>query len=146
MTNQQRDFINDTSQSERRRASTYHQYHLPDEEMGGRYQKLEPQSIVGGTPIPEYPAGAPWTREDAGLEPPLGWSVEEQTTVGEPHEVAESLTTGATHILPFACLSEEDAPPPASPPHSPHSVKGESGASSDHLRRRASATNFKRRI
>jgi hypothetical protein len=122
-------FINEASQDERyeivvndRRVNTYLSHTDPNAELGGRYRKLEPQSITGQTPIPQAYAGAPWTREDAGLEPPLGWSVEDQEPVGT--EVRASLGDGSTFTTSVAddataistvASSEEPAPAPRSP-------------------------------
>jgi hypothetical protein len=131
MSNQRREFINDTSQAERRaalandrRVSTYHQFKLPEEELGGRYRKLEPQTIVGSdNPIPSYTRAAPWSATQLPDEPPLGWSVEDQMPVGEPHEVEASLGDGSTFPTSVAddatdrmvASSEEPAPAPRSP-------------------------------
>jgi hypothetical protein len=124
-------FINEASQDERyeivvndRRVNTYLSHTDPNAELGGRYRKLEPQSITGQTPIPQAYAGAPWTREDAGLEPPLGWSVEAQEPVGTEAEVRASLGDGSTFTTSVAddataistvASSEEPAPAPRSP-------------------------------
>jgi hypothetical protein len=58
---------------------------LHDPPAGGRFAKAD--YIVGEEQVPRYPAGPAWTRNDPGLEPPLGVSVDEMLPRGEPFEV-----------------------------------------------------------
>jgi hypothetical protein len=133
--------------NQRREPNTFLSHTHPELEIGGRFAAEAKHTIIGrDNPIPKYTHAAPWAETQLPDEPPLGYAIDDQEAVGTLQEIEQNLTTGATQHPPLPCLSEEAASPPATPPHSPHSVKGESGASSDHLRRRASATNFKRRI
>jgi hypothetical protein len=61
-----------------------------DLENTGRHSK--PQQIVGTTPAPEYPAGPNWSPDPTGIEPPLGYDINEPVVVGEPHEINASLS------------------------------------------------------
>jgi hypothetical protein len=100
MTNQTRQpFTNSASQSERaqvleneRRArrDTMHNRAMAEFslEQAGRHAK---QSTVIGTGAPNYPAGPNWSINPTGVEPPLGWDVNQIEPVGEPLEVAKSL-------------------------------------------------------
>ena len=53
-------------------------------ETGGRYARSS--QVVSSTGAPTYPAAADWTQADPGLEPALGYSVEDQEPTGEIHE------------------------------------------------------------
>jgi hypothetical protein len=70
--------------------STYFQHAQsdPDLELGGRFKQLIPTSVTGSgpSPIPQQPEGSPWANDPIGLEPPLGFSVEDHEAVGELHE------------------------------------------------------------
>jgi hypothetical protein len=57
-------------------------------ELGGRYKR---QSQVIGTEPPIYPAASSWTEQDPGLEPVLGYSIQDQEAVGTQAEIAASL-------------------------------------------------------
>ena len=71
-------------QAERRRvlreqASTFldHARAAADDEAGGRFARVQPQSVIGSTPIPQYPqAGTPFQSDPCGLEPPLGIAID----------------------------------------------------------------------
>ena len=72
-------------QAERRRilreqASTFldHARAAADDEAGGRFARIQPQSVIGSTPIPQYPqAGTPFQSDPCGLEPPLGYRIDD---------------------------------------------------------------------
>jgi hypothetical protein len=72
-------------QAERRRvlreqASSYldHARGAADDEAGGRFARVQPQSVIGSTPIPQYPqAGTPFQSDPCGLEPPLGYRIDD---------------------------------------------------------------------
>jgi len=77
---------------EERRLKTYHGHAQSsvDDERGGRFAfSGSSATVTGASPIayPAQPAGSPWASDPIGSEPPLGYSVETQETVGEPHEV-----------------------------------------------------------
>jgi hypothetical protein len=60
----------------------------------GRHAAAAKVSVSGVAPFvkyPKMPSGSPWAEDLSGVEPPLGWSVEAQEAVGEPHELAASI-------------------------------------------------------
>jgi hypothetical protein len=85
--------------AEDRKASSYmaHAAANVDEDRGGRYAAIEkPSTVVGASSIsyPTQPEGSPWANDPIGLEPPLGFSVEDHDPVGELHERGDA-STGA---------------------------------------------------
>jgi hypothetical protein len=56
-------------------------------EMGGRFSSVGAQTVIGADPVANYPAAAPHQRDPCGIEPPLGYSVNQLT----PHELEPSL-------------------------------------------------------
>jgi hypothetical protein len=62
---------------------------LHDPPAGGRFAKAD--YVVGEEQVPIYPVGPAWTRNDPGLEPPLGYSVHDLEPCGTPAEVQVSL-------------------------------------------------------
>jgi hypothetical protein len=66
------------------------------QEQGGRYSTGT--LVTGQAPHVQYPRlpSGPWAQGDNPIEPPLGWSVEAQETVGEHFEVEASLKVEAT--------------------------------------------------
>jgi hypothetical protein len=136
VTNQQRDYINETSQAERRatldndrRASTYLSHVHDADEMGGRYKAVHTQTVIGKQEQIQYPKGADWCCESAGVEPPLNYRIDDMEPCGEYAEVAASLNAlGDVAASPFPATS----------------TKG--GASSDRLSSLKGAAHFKRRI
>jgi hypothetical protein len=100
-------FNNSADQSERRevldndlrlqRGSTYHSHTNIDEEAGGRFARQQPMLIVGAAPVPLYPGSVPaWTQDRGPDEPPLGFSVDAQEPLGEPHELEASMGTSSS--------------------------------------------------
>jgi hypothetical protein len=71
----------------KRDAGTFLSHTHSDE--GGRFAK--PQQIVGSAPVPEYPAGPNWSPQAVGVEPPLGFDINETPVVGEYHEIEKSI-------------------------------------------------------
>jgi hypothetical protein len=73
---------------EHQRGSTFldHARSSADDELGGRFARHQPQTIIGATPLPKYPAGSgPWSGADpVGQEPPLGFSVNDLEPMGPP--------------------------------------------------------------
>jgi hypothetical protein len=96
-------FRNDTSQKERAEVlkndravqkNTFLSHTHSDE--GGRFAK--PQTVIGETPTVQYPMAAPnWSSDPTGVEPSLGFSVEDHEPVGEPGEVRASLEALGDH-------------------------------------------------
>jgi len=68
----------------RKDKDTYHSRAEADLEAGGRWAK----PTIG---VPEQPVTSLWSRDPVGIEPPLGFSVNEMDPVGEHHEVQRSL-------------------------------------------------------
>jgi len=84
-----------------REIATYHSVAQSalDDERGGRYSGSGSKAtVVGSSPIqyPAQPEGSPWSRDVCPPEPPLGFSVEDQPVVGEPHEVRASTEDSRT--------------------------------------------------
>jgi hypothetical protein len=49
-----------------------------DDEAGGRFAPVQPQTVIGSAPIPQYPqASTPFQSDPVPVEPPLGYSVDE---------------------------------------------------------------------
>jgi hypothetical protein len=85
---------------DRKVRSTYFQHAQshPDLEMGGRFKKLIPSTVVGSSPIssvPQQSLGSPWHSDPVGTEPPLGIDVNAQDPVGVPHERTETKPVAA---------------------------------------------------
>jgi hypothetical protein len=72
--------------SDRLARSTYFQHAQadPDLELGGRFKKLTPSTVVGSGPVsyPRLPETSPWSCDPCPPEPTLGYSVEEHEPVG----------------------------------------------------------------
>ena len=86
---------NKSDQAERRslagstNTTTYHSRAMVDFELestAGRFGK--PSVVSGSQPGVHYPAAAAWTRDGAGVEPPLNFDINAQEPVGELHELA----------------------------------------------------------
>jgi hypothetical protein len=93
------------NEERKRDAGTFLSHTHNDE--GGRFAK--PQQIVGAKPVPEYPAGPNWAPQAVGVEPPLGFDINETPVVGEPWEVEASLERAEQQASPQSL----DAQPPA---------------------------------
>ena len=49
-----------------------------------------------------YPAGPAWTRDQVGLEPPLGVAIDDLEPTGNAHEIEASIAhSNAAHIVPI---------------------------------------------
>ena len=87
--------------------STYHQFSSQtDDDKGGRWAKNSP--IIDATLPGAYPAAAV-PNADTGLEPPLGYSIDDHEVVGTPAEVEASLKSlpgvvAPTEIVPFSVV------------------------------------------
>jgi hypothetical protein len=77
-----------------RKAGTYHGVASADiqDERGGRYSGMTRPSVIGSSPViyPPQPSTSPWHKDFGGLEPPLGFSVEDQPVTGEIWEQERS--------------------------------------------------------
>jgi hypothetical protein len=87
------------SQAERRRVlandrkvlATYHAVAQTsiDDDRGGRFAVRSPTTVVGTSPVtyPRLPLSSPANQAAmTAQEPPLGYSINDQECVGEPHE------------------------------------------------------------
>ena len=85
-------------ENERKVGSSYfhHAQASADDDRGGRFAAVNPTSVTGSTPASQYPrqpATPPWSHDPCGLEPSLGYVIDQQEAVGEPHEIAASLAS-----------------------------------------------------
>src|SRR6516162_1790948 len=81
-------------EADERRRRTLHGHALDGEpELGGRFSKVSTTTVVGTSPVsyPQQPEGSPWRSDPCPIEPPLGYSVDEQEPVGEMFERASSV-------------------------------------------------------
>jgi hypothetical protein len=73
-------------------------------DAGGRFSNVGAQTVVGQSEVTRYPAAAAHQRDPCGIEPPLGYSVNDLT----PHELEPSLASPAQATDPTSA----DAPNP----------------------------------
>ena len=82
--------------------TTFHQQAMIDLQLesGGRFAK---DTIVSGTEASvHYPPGPTWTRDQVGLEPPLGVAIDDLEPTGNAHEIEASIAhSNAAHIVPI---------------------------------------------
>jgi hypothetical protein len=57
------------------------------DETGGRYRATETTQITGSKTTSDVLVAPAWSRERAGEEPPLGYSINDQEPVGTPAEI-----------------------------------------------------------
>jgi hypothetical protein len=100
---------NDRKVREQQQAGTFFSHTHPEDEVGGRFARVSPMTIVGATPIPKYPQlpSGPWSGSDpVGQEPPTGVAIDYMRPL-EPSMVGASSVeaTGPTSA---------DAPSPSS--------------------------------
>jgi hypothetical protein len=107
----------EVTQAERRRilreGTTFHQHAQSqiDDEAGGRFGVIAPRVITGTTPIPKYPAAGTHQSDPVGVEPPLGFSVNDlEPSVGTTRPIED--TGGAA--APSCPSGVEPAPPSSS--------------------------------
>jgi hypothetical protein len=79
-----------------RRGFSYHEWtaNQSDLEARGRFAAVN-KATVTPAPMPALPEGSPWHADPVGQEGPLGYSIDEQPPVGEPHELAKSVAMAA---------------------------------------------------
>jgi hypothetical protein len=111
------------------------------DELGGRFARIQPQSVTGSTPIPQYPAAsAPFQSDPCGVEPPLGTNINFVEPCGTAAEIEASLRVATGFQLPVAAgptsaeapslnaLGDEQrsdvGPPSTTPAARPPSSKG----------------------
>jgi hypothetical protein len=97
----------DIEQRERRElarstgATTYHARAAADIALLGQGRHTQGAVVTGSVRVPQVPRqpeGSPWSGDLVPPEEPLGWSVEAQEPVGEPHEIAASLAAAAPEV------------------------------------------------
>jgi hypothetical protein len=143
-------FNNETSQSDRRKVlendrqvrSTYfeHAQSDPDLEMGGRFSRVNPSTVTGTAPGPEYPRlpSGPWSEgPGGGPEPPLGIDINAQEPTGEKHEVEASTADGTSAV-------EDASAVPVKPMHRMDTVEVRAAATV--TRHPVVAAGFRRRF
>ena len=86
-----------------RKASTYHALAsaAADELAGGRFaQSSNRQTVIGASPIsyPQLPEGNPFKCDPVGMEPPLGYKIDDMDAVGERHEIERSQASAAASV------------------------------------------------
>jgi hypothetical protein len=94
--------------------TTLHALANLDTSLGGRFAKAD--YVAGQGPSVDYPAAGDWTRNagGVGIEPPLGFSVNDIAPTGEAFEVERSLASlGGSVAAPAMIPSSEAASPPA---------------------------------
>lgn len=71
---------------------TYHQLTVGEADLvQGRFASVSKTQVTGATQqYPQLPETSPWHHDPVPIEPPLGFSVDEQIPVGEAHEIASS--------------------------------------------------------
>jgi hypothetical protein len=75
----------------------------PELELGGRFAKVTPSTVVGAAPVtsvPRQPEGSHWHSDPMPMEPPLGLDINAVEPVGEPHELRASEQVAATNSEP----------------------------------------------
>jgi hypothetical protein len=83
-------------------ASTFQSFAQAEaEEVRGRFSQFEKANVIGSTAKPSQYPPAP-NHDTTGIEPPLGYSIDEQVVVGEPHEVRASLASASLPSSPDA--------------------------------------------
>jgi hypothetical protein len=77
-------------------------------EMGGRFSSVGAQMVVGADPVANYPAAAPHQRDPCGIEPPLGYRIDElEPAIAPP--VVEAQASGPAEAPASPSLSEHAA-------------------------------------
>jgi hypothetical protein len=99
-----------------KRLSTYLAHALADsEDIGGRFKKVAPMTVVGATPVPEYPRqpeGSPWSQQWPDGPDVYGVPIDAQEPVGEQFEIeaAQRILDERSAALPADGEPVTDAP------------------------------------
>jgi hypothetical protein len=72
------------------KGSTFHQFAQADADIPGRFSAVAHATVVGADPIPRYPAAAAHQHDPCGLEPALGYAIDEL----EPSPMTRAQATG----------------------------------------------------
>jgi hypothetical protein len=80
-----------------REGSTFHQHAQSsvNDETGGRFAATGVPTVTGATPIPKYPAAGAHQSDPVGIEPPLGFSVNDLEPSALPCAEATGAPAGA---------------------------------------------------
>jgi hypothetical protein len=118
---------NDKLVREQQQGTTFSQFAQAEaEEVRGRFSGHERATVVGASPIPEYPA-AFHQRDPVPDEPALGVDINEMPPTGEAHEVERSIQqlggavpapasaplSDAVETTASPSLTDDDEPPRA---------------------------------
>ena len=79
--------------------STFHQMANLDTSLGGRFSAGG--YVNGSEPAVNYPAGPAWTRDQVGIEPPLGVAIDDLEPTGNAHEIEHSTAQVAAPVVPI---------------------------------------------
>jgi hypothetical protein len=112
----------------REQTGTFMSHTHDDLDLGGRFAKQTPQTVIGASPVPQYPAGPAWSHDPTGIEPPFPLDVNQMQPCGEAHEIAASSARsgdagigsgeldGGAVAAPASGSSSSDAVETAAPP------------------------------
>jgi hypothetical protein len=101
-----------------REGTTFHQFaqSTANDEAGGRFAAIAPTTVTGATPVPRYPAAGAHQCDPVGIEPPLGFSVNDLEPIEPSALVSSAEATGApagavaaAERLPSASAQPDDA-------------------------------------
>ena len=108
----------EVTQAERRRilreGTTFHQHAqaFADELSQGRFAATGVPTVTGATPIPKYPAAGAHQSDPVGVEPPLGFSVNELEPSTDSVSLPAVEQLGGAADAPSAPPDVEHAAPP----------------------------------
>lgn len=90
-------------------ATTYFQQSQVAEELDAKAGRFAKPSVVSGAnptvQYPRLPSSSPWSSDPVGLEPALGYSINNMLAVGEPGEISASLNAIEALHLPSIALA-----------------------------------------
>jgi hypothetical protein len=95
----------------RLRATTLSQFAQSEADIDrGRFTAHERSTVVGATPIPKYEGAPNWAHDPVPTENPLGYSINEMDTTGQPYELRAS-SLEPSSLSPAQGNSPNPAPP-----------------------------------
>jgi hypothetical protein len=109
----------DVSQAEKRRIireqATMHGHAVAEAAMmeTGRFPAVNATIVTGATPIPKYPAAGAHQSDPVGIEPALGYSVDQVEPI-ESSAVSSSFPVEETGGAPSSAPPDDVAAPPPS--------------------------------
>jgi hypothetical protein len=114
---ERREYIED-ERRKRQQPSTLHQHAIADAETDrGRFTAIERATVIGSTPLPQYPQlpSGPWSGEDlVGIEPPLGFEIHAMASIDPspvfiPVEAPGPASADAPSVLTVPDVQRADA-------------------------------------